>query len=409
MVRTDGLGAVNPNDNGQWLAIGTNYTLTAAPGANWIFSNWVASGSQSFVSNNPVLTFKMQSNLVLKATFVTNFFLAAQGAYHGLFAPANEARTQTNSGAFSLTVTSTGVLSGALQIGTNTVGLTGKFDASGAALIPPGAKNPWTTSLQLDLADKSVQGVVSNNGFAAMLRGDQAVFNSTVKAAGYQGQYTLVLPGVTNPGAGPFGNSYGTATVSPSGTITFTVWLADGTTVNQQSSVVSKDGYWPFYVPLYGGEGSLWGWNYFTNQTVLSAPYTSWINVTNSAKTAAYRSGFTNEQAGIVASICVPTSQPLLELTDAQVILGGGGLPFTITNQITLARNNSVTVPRTPGNTNGLTLKITTNGLVSGSFQNPSNPKLTVNFNGVLLQNQARAAGYFPATNQSGAFLLTPR
>ena len=100
-VQTNGLGAITPVDNGKLLAIGTNYTLTAIPGNNWIFSNWVASGSENFVSNNPVLKFTMQSNLVLQANFVTNVFLAAQGTYNGLFAPANAPRQQTNSGAIT--------------------------------------------------------------------------------------------------------------------------------------------------------------------------------------------------------------------------------------------------------------------------------------------------------------------
>jgi hypothetical protein len=84
-----------------------------------------------------------------------------------------------------------------------------------------------------------------------------------------------------------------------------------------------------------------------------------------------------------------------------------GNLPFTITNQITLASNNTITVPHTAANTNGLTLKITPNtGLITGSFQNPANPKQTITLNGVLLQNQTNAQGYFLGTNQSGAFTL---
>jgi hypothetical protein len=409
-VRTNGLGGISPVDNGQLLAIGTNYTLTAAPGNNWIFSNWVAGGSQSFVSNNPVLNFKMQSNLVLQANFVTNFFLAAQGAYHGLFAPASLPRQQTNSGSFTVNVTSSGVLSGSLILGWETNTLSGQFDVSGKAQIlstPPG-RNPLTTTLQLNWAGQSVQGTVTDGSFTALLHGDQAVFNSTHKAANYQGQYTLVIAGTNAPAAGPFGTSYGTVTVDPLGNIAFAGSLADGTTSVSQSSVVSKDGYWPFYVPLYGGEGSLWGWNYFTNQTIISAPFTSWINVTNTTQTAVYRSGFTNQHAGLIASFYTSTNNPLLSLTNAQVILEGGGLPFTITNQITLASNNLVTVPKTAENTNGLTLKIAATGLVSGSFQNPSNPKLPINFNGILLQNQTSAAGYFLATNQSGSFMLIP-
>ena len=411
-VQTNGLGGITPADNGKLLAIGTNYTLTANPGHNWIFSNWVASGSANFVSNNPALKFTMQSNLVIEGNFVTNLFLAAQGAYNGLFAPANPPRQQTNSGSFTVNVTSSGVLSGNFFLGSETIPLVnGQFDVSGAAQVHSTRHggNPLTASLQLDLADRSLHGIVSDGSFVAMLHGDQSVFNSTHKATNYQGQYTLIIPGTNDPTVGPFGTSYGTVTVDASGSIAFGGGLADGTTSVSRSSVVSKDGFWPFYVPLYGGAGSLWGWNYFTNRTVVSAPSLSWINATNSAKTAVYHSGFTNQQTTVIGSLYTSTNKPLLSLTNAQVILEGGNLPFSIINQITWASNNTITVLHNAQNTNGLTLRITTSGLISGSFLNPANAKQTITVNGVLLQNQTNAAGYFLSTNQSGAFILQPQ
>ena len=61
----------------------------------------------------------------------------------------------------------------------------------------------------------------------------------------------------------------------------------------------------------------------------------------------------------------------------------------------------------TAGNTNKLKLSIRSKtGLISGSFQNPANAKQTITLNGILLQNQTNAQGYFLGTNQSGAFLL---
>ena len=119
---------------------------------------------------------------------------------------------------------------------------------------------------------------------------------------------------------GPAGTSFGTVKVDELGNITFAGSLADGTSVSQ-SSVISKDGYWPFYVSLYGGAGSLWGINYFTNHTIESVPCLSWINGTNSSKNALYRSGFTNQQAAAIGSFYSPTNKPLLDLTDGQIIL----------------------------------------------------------------------------------------
>jgi len=202
-------------------------------------------------------------------------------------------------------------------------------------------------------------------------------------------------------------DSFGTVKVSATGTISFAGGnLADGTTGLSQSSGVSRDGYWPFYVPLYGGAGSLWGSSYFTNHAIMSAPYLSWINASNESKSAVYRSGFTNQQATVMGSFYAATEKPLLSLTNGQVTLEGGDPFVSIASQITWGLNNKISIL---DNTSGLTLAITpATGLISGSFLNRTNAKQTIKFNGVLLQNQTNAAGYFLGTTNSGLFLLQP-
>jgi hypothetical protein len=411
-------GSVTPAYNNKWLAIGTNYTLTAVASNHWLFSNWVGGTTLPYtvLSASNSYTFTMQSNLVLRANFVTNFFNAAQGNYYGLFAPADSPRQQTNSGSFTLTVTSAGAVSGDLYLGAEKIPFSGvKFNVSGMAQFSatPSGGRPLTNTLQLNLADQSVQGTVTDGSFVAILNGDQAVFTSTKQATNYEGQYTLIIPGTNNPEIGPFGTSFGTVTVSSTGAIRFVGGnLADGTTGLSQSSGVSKDGYWPFYVPLYNGAGSLWGTNYFTNHTLISAPCLSWINATNSAEAALYRSGFTNEQAVVIGALYASTNKPLLDLTNAEVTLEGGNLPFSVTNQIEWASNNTINAPTSiAGNTNGLKLTVTTpgSGLITGSILNPTNKTKTIAINGVLLQNQTNAQGYFLGTNASGTFLLVPR
>jgi uncharacterized repeat protein (TIGR03803 family) len=411
-VQIVGDGAVTPNDNGKLLALGANYTLKTVPAANNLFSNWVGGTSLPYtvLSANPSYTFTMQSNLVLQANFVTNVFLLAQGTYNGLFAPANAPRQQTNSGAVTFTITSAGVLSGKLILGTDTTTLSGQFNPAGALTIitPRKGLTTLTTTLQLDFATQSVQGTVGDGSFLASLSGDRQVFSSTHKATGFEGQYTFVIPGTNDPTVGPFGTSYGTVTVAPAGTITFSGSLADGTAFGPLTSVISQDGYWPFYVPLYNGAGSLWGWNLFTNQTIMSAPSLSWINGTNSTKTAVYRTGFTNQQAAVIGSLYIPTENPLVGDLNLQVVLDESSWPSPITNQVNLAANNTFTIPKSAGNTNGLTLKIVSlaTGFITGSFQNPTNPKQTIAINGVLLENLTNAQGYFLGTNQSGTFIL---
>jgi len=412
-VTNHGNGKITPADNGKLLAVGTNYTLTASPGHDWIFSNWVASGSANFVSNSPKLSFTMRSNLALAANFVTNVFLAAQGTYHGLFAPTNAAREQTNSGAITLSVTSTGAFSGKLTLGANTPSLTGQFNPAGAATITTLRKvqSNLITTLQLDFTGQTVAGSVTDGSFVAPVIADLDVFNSARKATNYEGRYTFIIPGTDNASAGPLGTSWGTVTVSSLGAVTFTVSLADGTAAPvNPSSVVSKDGWWPFYLPLYSGHGSLWSWNCFTNGGFISLTNASWINGTNASKTAQSRAGFTNETASILGSAFNPTNEPLLALNNGQVTLQGSNWPFTITNQLTLALNNRITLTNA-ADTNKLTLTINkANGVISGAFANPANTRQTLSVSGVLLQNETNARGYFIGANQlNGAFLLVPQ
>jgi hypothetical protein len=406
---TNGDGTIQHAAYAGWptnLGNDKTYKVTAVPKAKNVFSGWVASGSQSFVSNKASLTFTMTSGLVLEANFVTNVFLAAEGNYRGLFAPTNSARQQTNSGSFLFSVTSSGAVSGHLDLGGKTVPFSGKFDLGGTATNIVSRSEPsLTTTLQLDFADQSVSGTVSNDTFIAALNGDRDVFSGSQKATHFEGQYTLVIPGTTNTNAGPFGVSYGTVKVSDLGTITLAGSLADGTAISQ-SSVVSQDGYWPLYVSLYGGKGSLWGWNYFTNHTITNAAVLSWINETNSSRTAVYRSGFTNQDVTLTGGLYVSTNTLPTNLT---ATLEGGDLPFAITNGVTISARDKITLTNSSDETNKLKLTITkSTGVISGSFANPVNPKKTIKVNGVILQGQTNAQGYFLGTNQSGSFTLDP-
>jgi len=414
VVKTNGNGGITPVDNGKLLAIGTNYTLMATAGNNWLFSNWVGGVTAPYavLTNGPVLQFAMQSNLFLQANFVTNPFLAGAGsAYYGLFTPATVVRQNTNSGAFTFSYGSSGTVSGTIWLGPDTVNWSSNFDVSGRVRMvsPRHGESNLITTLQLDFADGTVSGQVTDGSFIAQLGGYRDVWTSKNPAANYQGSYTVIIPGTNDATVGPLGTGFGTVTVNGTGNIAFSGSLADGTTGLSQHSVVSANGLWACYLPLYGGSGSLWAWNLFTNGSVDSLPQgTSWINTTNATKGALYRSGFTNQEAQIIGSPYNSTNKPLLGLTNGVVELEGGGLTVNLTNSIVLGANNMIiVVTNSVRNTNHLTLNIDkTHGTISGSFSNPTNANQTISINGVLMQNQTNAVGYFTNANQSGTFLL---
>jgi hypothetical protein len=408
---TNGKGTIQ---HGAWprsLTPGKAYTVKAAPRARNLFVNWVGGSNlpYSLLTTNASCSFNYEPGLVLEANFVTNLFYITGGAYYGLFGPGITNRDQTNSGSFSFSLTAAGVVSGKLNLGSQSVVLSGKFAADGSADLRSKRHeaNALTTSLLLDAPNQAVNGTVTDGSFVAQLTGFQDVFNSHRKATAYEGKYTLMIPGTTNPALGPYGTSYGTATVGGMGAISFAGALADGTAVSQ-SSVVSQDGWWPMYINLYGGKGSLWGWNCFTNGGLATNSTVSWINGGNSSRTAALTSGFTNEAAALIGFPYSPTNEPLFGFTNGEVVLDLLS-SSAFSNGVTIAANNKIETNST-GEISKLKLTVNkTNGVISGSFANPSNPKQTIKVNGAILQGQTNAQGYFIHSNQSGVFLLAPQ
>src|SRR5262249_61358565 len=85
----------------------------AIPGAGQVFAGW---GGVTGVASNPTLSFVMQSNMTLVASFVTNPFPPVKGNYAGLVANTNNV-TPNNSGSFTVTVTASGAFTGRSSIG----------------------------------------------------------------------------------------------------------------------------------------------------------------------------------------------------------------------------------------------------------------------------------------------------
>lgn len=406
-IQINGPGRVSPIVNGQLLSVSKTYSITAIPAANQLFSNWVGGTSQPFavLGTNPALSFVMQSNLVLQANFVSNLFLSAQGSYHGLFGPNSEARGQLNSGSFNFILTSAGVFSGRLTLGADSPALNGKFSVGGRStvVVARAGKPSLTVALQLDGAAQQVLGTVSDGSFTVSLVGDRAVFSAARPATAFAGQYDVTIPGVADAGIGPEGTSVGTLSIDTLGNVTLAAALADGTVVSP-ATVLSKDGYWPLYLPLYGSQGSIWTWALVTNHAVVAAPELSWIKPGGATSTGLYREGFTNHHVALTSSTFLAGNRPLLGLTNATVILSGGDLAVPITNHVAVSSAGVITVLE---NSNKLTLVVSkTTGKITGSFANPTRPQQLFQVNAVLLQDQSIATGFFSGTNRSGTFLL---
>ena len=391
---TNGIGGITHGFKGAVLEVGRTYTVTAVPGAGQVFSNWVG----SLAASSAVLPFVMQPNMILQANFIRNPFLRAKGVYTGLFAETT--RAHDRSGFFTLTLADHGAYSAAFKIGTNTLSFSGQFDLSGSASK---SINDVQVNLNLDLAGaEKLAGTVGTADFTADLRANRSVFNAlTNPATQFKGAYTLIIPGGADPAASPAGYGFGAVTVGAGGTVTLSGALADGNTLSQ-STAVSRDGEWPLYMSLYGGQGSVWAWlDFDTNQPIFQiSGWLSWIKPPRNGA-AYYPPGFTNFVTALGSRYTGPINATtrVIALTNGIVIFDGGNLTAPFTNVVTLTSTNRVI----NGSPNSLSLSLTrSNGLFSGSVKVPGTTR-TNTFKGVLIQGLDSGYGYFLGTNQSGS------
>jgi hypothetical protein len=182
--------------------------------------------------------------------------------------------------------------------------------------------------------------------------------------------------------------------------------LADGTSFSQAAQV-SKNGQWPLFVPLYRGQGAIFAWINFgdTGSNDLSGDLTWSKPVSPNAKY--YPAGFTMQQSVAGSHYAPPArGETVLNLTDANLMLAGGGLDQPVDNQVTLNANNKV--GNSSSNKMSLGFSVGT-GLFSGHVIDPGTSR-SISFRGVVLQTQNMAAGYFlnPSADESGQVTLGP-
>ncbi|HEV7928425.1 MAG TPA: hypothetical protein VGR14_23935, partial [Verrucomicrobiae bacterium] len=67
-LEIEGAGSVNPNDNGKYLQIGQNYSMTATAAPGFAFAGW-NNAAGTVLTTSRQLNFSMESNLTLIATF----------------------------------------------------------------------------------------------------------------------------------------------------------------------------------------------------------------------------------------------------------------------------------------------------------------------------------------------------
>jgi hypothetical protein len=261
-VQVVGHGTASPNDNGKTLLLGKTYQMTAKPASAWVFSSWIASGSTNFVSSQPVLSFTMQSNLVLQANFIPTPFAGAKGTYIGLFMPNDSsASTIKNSGFFSLTVTDQGAFSGYLETADNRQSLTGQFDKnfdSTNTISLPG-EGTVVFGMNLDAGAEIVTGSLTGDTMKAAIMAEEIVSGKVVYTQ--TGRYLIALSDEN-------GDLTGSAVLNftKSGPTTLSGQLPGGTKFSASSVFCPYyNADWPFFTPLDGNKGCLLGRMYLAD------------------------------------------------------------------------------------------------------------------------------------------------
>jgi hypothetical protein len=408
-LSTVGNGTVSGNYSNAVLVVGTRYYITAIPGTNSLFSNWVESvaGSVVISSNTARLSFLMGSNLVLQANFVPNPFTPLQGTYNGLFFPTDNSfmatnTAATNSGFLGLALTSQGKYSGSLSLEGGTLPFTGQFDLGLQSQVSVArlGKPALTLSLQLnptiyhpetDMTETNVlTGTVAEEGqwISALCAYRATTGNLNL----YAGAYTFLLEGCDDWGLCfgdgfndlPDGDAPASVKISSKGAIQVVGTLADGTAFTRTASA-SEQGLWPLYVPLYGGQGFLMGWvTLTTNQSASSVAWAMPPGLSGHYNT----NGFVQSRLLLLTEYTAPPpGQNAVNWSNGTIKITGGDLPLpadsanVLQSQI-LVSNNIVRV--ISGTISNLTVSITaSNGLFKGSFADPASKRPT-SFRGAL-------------------------
>ncbi len=421
-LQVTGEGYVTGLAKNSVLEVGKGYKATALVGAgtNSVFTNWT-DASGAVIDSTNVLVFVMQSNLVLNANFIPNPFVPASGVYNGLFYETNGIQHHS-AGFVTLKVNSKKSFSGKLLVDGNSVSMSGKFSLPGTVTRTVSrakfGKPDLTVTLALDFAGGSEQatGTVSEPEWESPLIADRWIW-TTNNEAPFTNSYTFLVPGFSNAAEGPPGSGFGAVAINALGKIKLAGIAADAVAL-KQSTMVSKNGLWPLYAPMYvlsktvtNGltvktnkefQGAVMGWLSFTNSA--PAGELSWIK--QAWTNALYSSGFIH-QAPVFGSVYTPPLPgiPALQLTNGTLTVVEGNLSASYTNSLFLSTNNAFTFVST--NLGGLKISLSKKtGVFKGSFFHPDAANRVTPFSGALLQNQNRGGGFFLGTNQAGKIYL---
>ena len=399
LLLTSGSGTVTPNLGAQSLTAGKRYSVTAKPAAGNLFIGW----SGDLTASSATLNFTLAPGMTLQANFIPSPYIPASGSYTALFAE-NAGVQAPSAGALTATITRSGAYSGKLRLAGGNYSFGGKMNlqCQSTNRIKRGT-NILTLVMQADQAGQ-ISGHLAQDAWLAPLQGVRAGYNAKTNPAPQTGRYTMMMHGHPGDSSLPAGHSFASVKVSSNGQVSFTGALADGSKVTQ-SAFLSKDGLWPFYVPVDSGKGLMICWLTYRAQN--GTDFDGWLAWIKPANPAArfYPAGFDYER-NVFGETYVPPvgTNVLLNAVNLQVPFAFGNLPGSFANQVHLESGNKVV--NTSANKLAMTFSLST-GVYQGKVNDPILDKVW-SFSGVVLQKDNAGYGFLSGTNSSSATALFP-
>jgi|GEM_PF-890524 len=362
----------------------------------------------SLDSDGNVYVADMHNNTIRRGLAMPETFVPLTGTYNGLVIQTN-APSQASSGALKLVLTETGTFAANLTMGGASAAFGGQFDLTGNVTntVTIAKTNSLNVIMHVDISNgtEQITGTVSNGTLLSELVADRATFSKTSPCS-LTGSYTFVLEPPSDTSL-PQGYGYGVLSVANTGSGKLTGVLGDGTKFKATVPISNHDTA-PLYSVLYGKKGACVAWLNFTNNTIDATAY--WIKPPVS-KSHYYPASFTTNVTLLGSKYVAPAkNSPMLTLSNitsnVMLTLGGGNISAALSNSVTVATNNTVTI--VSGSVSNLTLKLTSKkGTFTGGFMHPVTHK-TAKFSGVVLQSQNFGAGLFTGTNETGYVAIDP-
>ena len=391
----NGEGNVSRPTFGASLEAGRTYTLQATPKPGNVFSNWIVNG-QSY--SDSTFRFVLTNDTEVIANFVPNPFPALAGNYLALFFDPS-APGHLDAGALNFKVTSQGAVVGkGLQAG-KPFTFASRLDLSLVAHAT-WPNQDGTASLQLELS-------ANQDG----LSGNARLPGRIIPVNGYRARPFLVAPGVPPSASQRFttvlsqpepnlpemlGRGYATLTLERGTKLRLQGSLGDGTAW-AISCGVSAHGDFPVYLPLAGGQGSIFGWVKLAGTSTNDVDGTLFWTRPGMFTHRVYLAGSRYDAPRPGA--------PWLDGQQTVLIRQGGPLAEAITNSIALNEKLEMLIGEPNADHLTLAYKRST-GEITGRFLNPSGTLTALR--GVMLQKQGAGGGNIRGVTRAGSFFLGP-